>query len=166
MTGDQGFTRDCLQACAAGKKTASLVQSEPPTVPVWDLFPGGIFPEGEWQSYKDEYVPQFASWSSYPPVSLLSQYKILDIKYPLKYLLLLRIFCLMLSITSMSLVPHFWYYVSSLLAWFSIIVWHVNNAQNDWMIAPIAVQTLTSRSPKGTTQFGYGYPSAGISHFW
>ena len=31
-----------------------MVQTDPPTVPVADLFPGGVAPEGEWQSYKDE----------------------------------------------------------------------------------------------------------------
>lgn len=35
-----------------GKKT--MVQTDPPTVPVADLLPGGLAPEGEWQSYKDE----------------------------------------------------------------------------------------------------------------
>ncbi|KAL4427861.1 hypothetical protein ABPG75_001950 [Micractinium tetrahymenae] len=29
-------------------------QTVPPTVPVTQLFPGGIFPEGEWQSYKED----------------------------------------------------------------------------------------------------------------
>lgn len=35
-----------------GKKT--MVQTDPPTVPVADLLPGGLAPEGEWQSYKDD----------------------------------------------------------------------------------------------------------------
>ncbi|KAL3132680.1 Methionine aminopeptidase 2A, variant 2 [Trebouxia sp. C0010 RCD-2024] len=35
-----------------GKK--SLVQTDPPTIPVADLLPGGLAPEGEWQSYKDD----------------------------------------------------------------------------------------------------------------
>lgn len=38
--------------CIVGKK--SMVQTDPPTVPVADLLPGGTAPEGEWQSYKDE----------------------------------------------------------------------------------------------------------------
>ena len=29
-------------------------QTDPPTVPVRLLFPGGKYPEGEWQSYKDD----------------------------------------------------------------------------------------------------------------
>lgn len=29
-------------------------QTEPPSVPVADFFPSGVFPEGEWQSYKNE----------------------------------------------------------------------------------------------------------------
>jgi hypothetical protein len=33
---------------------APTEQTVPPTVPVKQLFPGGKFPEGEWQSYKDE----------------------------------------------------------------------------------------------------------------
>ena len=37
--------------CLTGKKK---VQTDPPSIAVADLFPGGIAPEGEWQSYKDE----------------------------------------------------------------------------------------------------------------
>eukprot|EP00884_Botryococcus_braunii_P004532 jgi/Botrbrau1/1407/Bobra.0063s0105.1 len=37
-----------------GKKPTAPLQTEPPTVPVWDFYPGGIFPEGEWQSYKHD----------------------------------------------------------------------------------------------------------------
>lgn len=33
---------------------APTQQTVPPTVPVKQLFPGGVFPEGEWQSYKDD----------------------------------------------------------------------------------------------------------------
>lgn len=36
----------------AGKK--KKVQTDPPSIPVAELLPGGIAPEGEWQSYKDE----------------------------------------------------------------------------------------------------------------
>lgn len=32
----------------------SKQQTDPPSIPVKDLFPGGKFPEGEWQSYKDD----------------------------------------------------------------------------------------------------------------
>ena len=35
-----------------GKK--KKVQTDPPTIPVAELLPGGSAPEGEWQSYKDE----------------------------------------------------------------------------------------------------------------
>ena len=39
-------------AAAVGKK--ATVQTEPPSIPVAEFFPDGHFPEGEWQSYKDE----------------------------------------------------------------------------------------------------------------
>ena len=39
-------------ATAAGKKPTA--QTEPPSIPVAEVFPDGQFPEGEWQSYKDE----------------------------------------------------------------------------------------------------------------
>lgn len=61
------YNKDRLleKACfVPGKKKAPAQQTEPPTVPVWDLFPDKIFPEGERQSYKDEYVlPASPSWS-------------------------------------------------------------------------------------------------------
>ena len=43
------------RSCGAGKK--KLKQTEPPSIPLTRLFPDGIYPEGEWQSYKDECVP-------------------------------------------------------------------------------------------------------------
>ncbi|KAL0786281.1 hypothetical protein Bca101_002527 [Brassica carinata] len=36
------------------KKKSSLQQTDPPSIPVIDLFPSGEFPEGEIQEYKDE----------------------------------------------------------------------------------------------------------------
>lgn len=33
-----------------------LGQTDPPSIPVVDLFPSGEFPEGEIQNYKDEWV--------------------------------------------------------------------------------------------------------------
>jgi len=36
------------------KKKKGLKQTEPPSVPIDRFFPTGVFPEGEWQSYKDE----------------------------------------------------------------------------------------------------------------
>lgn len=36
------------------KKKKGLKQTEPPSVPVAKFFADGIFPEGEWQSYKDD----------------------------------------------------------------------------------------------------------------
>ena len=43
------------QSGCAGKKTKGpRVQTMPPSIPVADLFPDGIFPECERQSYKDE----------------------------------------------------------------------------------------------------------------
>ena len=38
----------------AGKKKAATEQTEPPSIPVADFFPNGVFPEGEWQSYNDK----------------------------------------------------------------------------------------------------------------
>jgi hypothetical protein len=37
-------------------------QTSPPTIPVADLFPSGIFPVGEIQEYRDEYVVIIMSW--------------------------------------------------------------------------------------------------------
>lgn len=43
---------------AAGKKKKGKgkkkTQTDPPSVPIAELFPGGTSPEGEWQSYKDD----------------------------------------------------------------------------------------------------------------
>lgn len=36
------------------KKKESPKQTDPPSIPVVDLFPSGEFPEGEIQQYKDE----------------------------------------------------------------------------------------------------------------
>ncbi|KAG6544363.1 hypothetical protein Mapa_014197 [Marchantia paleacea] len=36
------------------KKKKGLVQTDPPSIPVKDLFPNGEFPEGETQAYKDD----------------------------------------------------------------------------------------------------------------
>lgn len=38
------------------KKKEPPQQTDPPSIPVVDLFPSGEFPEGEIQQYKDEYV--------------------------------------------------------------------------------------------------------------
>lgn len=38
------------------KESTKKVQTDPPEVPVAELFPRGIFPEGEWQSYQNEQV--------------------------------------------------------------------------------------------------------------
>ena len=38
------------------KKKQPPQQTDPPTIPVSELFPSGEFPEGEIQQYKDEYV--------------------------------------------------------------------------------------------------------------
>lgn len=48
---------DVLLCGLTGKKKGAPVQTEPPSVPVAEFFPSGKFPEGERQSYKDEYVP-------------------------------------------------------------------------------------------------------------
>ena len=36
------------------KKKGTLQQTDPPSIPVDELFPSGDFPEGEIQEYKDE----------------------------------------------------------------------------------------------------------------
>jgi methionyl aminopeptidase len=41
-----------LVICRRKKELAK--QTDPPTIPVVDLFPSGEFPEGEIQQYKDE----------------------------------------------------------------------------------------------------------------
>lgn len=38
------------------KKATTATQSEPPRVGLSKLFPNGVYPEGEIQEYKDEYV--------------------------------------------------------------------------------------------------------------
>lgn len=38
------------------KKKDPLEQTDPPSIPVDELFPSGEFPEGEIQQYRDEYV--------------------------------------------------------------------------------------------------------------
>lgn len=38
------------------KKKEAPKQTDPPTIPIIDLFPSGDFPEGEIQQYKDEWV--------------------------------------------------------------------------------------------------------------
>lgn len=43
-----------LQICKFRKKKGVLEQTDPPSIPVKDLFPSGDFPEGEIQHYKDE----------------------------------------------------------------------------------------------------------------
>ena len=40
--------------CMIRKKKELPEQTDPPTIPVLDLFPSGDFPEGEIQQYKDE----------------------------------------------------------------------------------------------------------------
>lgn len=38
------------------KKKTKATQSDPPRVPLSKIFPNGVYPEGEIQQYKDEYV--------------------------------------------------------------------------------------------------------------
>lgn len=48
---------DCNGTASKKKKSKGKkkkVQTDPPTIPVADLLPGGSAPEGEWQSYKDD----------------------------------------------------------------------------------------------------------------
>lgn len=42
--------------CKCRKKKEPPQQTDPPSIPVTELFPSGEFPEGEIQQYKDEYV--------------------------------------------------------------------------------------------------------------
>jgi hypothetical protein len=37
------------------KKKKGVKQTEPPSIPIAKFFPDGRYPEGEWQSYNDEY---------------------------------------------------------------------------------------------------------------
>ena len=49
-----------VSATGKKKKTAaaeSMEQTDPPSIPVADLFRGRPFPEGEWQQYQDECGP-------------------------------------------------------------------------------------------------------------
>ena len=46
----------CSSSFSAGSKEP-LKQTEPPSIPVASLFPSGVFPEGERQSYTEEYAP-------------------------------------------------------------------------------------------------------------
>jgi hypothetical protein len=39
---------------AVRKKKGPVEQTDPPSIPVLDLYPSGDFPEGEIQQYKDE----------------------------------------------------------------------------------------------------------------
>ncbi|KAL2612746.1 hypothetical protein R1flu_024438 [Riccia fluitans] len=43
------------------KKKKALAQTDPPSIPVKDLFPNGEFPEGETQAYKDDNVWRLTS---------------------------------------------------------------------------------------------------------
>ncbi len=45
-----------MQGVGVAGKKKTLQQTEPPTVPVSDLFPDGIYPEGERQSYTEKCV--------------------------------------------------------------------------------------------------------------
>lgn len=42
--------------CKCRKKKEPTQQTDPPSIPVVELYPSGEFPEGEIQQYKDEYV--------------------------------------------------------------------------------------------------------------
>lgn len=42
--------------CKCRKKKEPPQQTDPPSIPVAELYPSGEFPEGEIQQYKDEYV--------------------------------------------------------------------------------------------------------------
>uniref|UniRef100_A0A383W292 Methionine aminopeptidase 2 n=1 Tax=Tetradesmus obliquus TaxID=3088 RepID=A0A383W292_TETOB len=49
-----GSSNGNQSAAAAAAAGGPLKQTEPPSVPVRLFFPNGKFPEGEWQSYKDD----------------------------------------------------------------------------------------------------------------
>ena len=49
-----GLLQAALKDCARAGKKKVTEQTRPPTVPVADLFPSGVFPEGERQSYGEE----------------------------------------------------------------------------------------------------------------
>lgn len=54
VQGPHAITLDELASCAGSKQP--LKQTDPPSIPVASLFPSGVFPEGERQSYTDEYA--------------------------------------------------------------------------------------------------------------
>ena len=47
-----GFCKGCSWPLPAGKKAKQ--QTDPPCIPLSQLYPAATFPEGEWQSYKEE----------------------------------------------------------------------------------------------------------------
>lgn len=55
---DSQATEEAKKKTKKKKKSgAAKCQTEPPTIPLSDFFPDGRYPEGEWQSYKDEFAP-------------------------------------------------------------------------------------------------------------
>ena len=50
---DQNTSEPSISVAGAGSLTATQ-QTDPPSVPVRVLFPSGKYPEGEWQSYKQD----------------------------------------------------------------------------------------------------------------
>lgn len=63
------------------KKKELPQQTDPPSIPVVDLFPSGEFPEGEIQQYKDEWV--FVIFLDYNFFYLLQLYLILFLRWSL-----------------------------------------------------------------------------------
>ncbi|KAL0032328.1 hypothetical protein WJX79_005517 [Trebouxia sp. C0005] len=49
-----GDSRGMSKKKSKSKESTKKVQTDPPEVPVAQLFPRGIFPEGEWQSYQND----------------------------------------------------------------------------------------------------------------
>lgn len=53
-SGDPTAAAPLNSACPTASGGVELQQTDPPTIPVSKLFPSHVYPEGEWQDYKDD----------------------------------------------------------------------------------------------------------------
>lgn len=54
VNGDSASGPAPAQSSKSGSSAKVLQQTDPPTIPVSQLFQDGVYPEGEWQSYKND----------------------------------------------------------------------------------------------------------------
>lgn len=56
------FSLELMISCSLThrKKKEPLKQTDPPSIPIVELFPSKEYPEGEIQQYKDEWVKSFS----------------------------------------------------------------------------------------------------------